>query len=277
MALEYTQHHPVAADGLQLFAHRWAPSRQEALAELLVVHGYMEHGGRYQEMAHALAEHGIVTTAIDYRGHGRAQGRRGHVDEFYDYYFDLDAGLALLGSELPKFVLGHSLGGLLTLDYVHAKHPLPIRGAIVTNPFLEVAFPVAGLKAWAGRQLAKFAPAFQMPSGLDPGGLSHEPAVAVDYVADPLVFDKIRVGWFQETSEAQERVKSIRVLPCPFLYIYSNADPIAAPAASQDFVDQVQCEDLKELIRDGEYHEVLNETNRETLFDTIAEWIVAHR
>ena len=50
MSVEYTQHKARSADNLGLVIHTWegsAPTHQ-----LLIVHGYAEHGARYREYAH---------------------------------------------------------------------------------------------------------------------------------------------------------------------------------------------------------------------------------
>src|SRR2546428_12675153 len=82
----------IAADGQRLHLHRWAPQGR-ARADVLVVHGYFEHGGRYAELASAFADAGLATTAGDLRGHGVSAGRRGHISRF-DQYLD-DGGTAL--------------------------------------------------------------------------------------------------------------------------------------------------------------------------------------
>jgi alpha-beta hydrolase superfamily lysophospholipase len=275
MVLNYTQERPLAADATELFLHRWVPSQTKPIGEVLVLHGYMEHGGRYQELGHALGEKGLATSALDYRGHGRATGDRGHVVDFYNYFLDIEAGLKALDPQLPHFILGHSFGALLALDYVNSRHPLAVKGVVVTNPFLDLAAPPPKLKLKAGQWISRFMPSFKMPSDVSADDLSHEPAVGIDYQQDPLVFNKASVGWFFQTREAQSRVQAIHVFPLPLLYVYSDADAIASPAANRELSASVQCSDLEVMLRTGEFHEVLNETKRTELFAHIIDWISA--
>ena len=127
-------------DNLKLFMQRWAPQK-DPVAELVVVHGYAEHSGRYREFAHALAERGVQVLAVDLRGHGHSGGIRGHCDVFEHFHEDLAITLEQCSPSLPRFILGHSHGGLVTIDYVVNAVP-NIRGTILSNPFLGLG--VAG-------------------------------------------------------------------------------------------------------------------------------------
>ncbi|MBP9067228.1 MAG: alpha/beta hydrolase, partial [Candidatus Microthrix sp.] len=65
---------------------RWTPDAQPATqptAEILLVHGYGEHSGRYEHVAQRLCDAGFAVTSLDHRGHGRTTGvERGTVDNF---------------------------------------------------------------------------------------------------------------------------------------------------------------------------------------------------
>ena len=76
-------------DNLQLFMRRWTPESQKTVAELVIIHGYAEHGGRYREFAHAMAAQGIQVLAVDLRGHGHSDGIRGHCDAFEHFHEDV--------------------------------------------------------------------------------------------------------------------------------------------------------------------------------------------
>ncbi len=276
MAVEYTEQKPTAQDGVRLYVQRWAPTDDEVSAELFVVPGYGEHGGRYREFGHYLAGRGLAVSALDYRGHGRAEGPRGFVTEFERYHDDVDAGLATLTGEAPRFLLGHSLGGLIALDYVARNGPRvgELRGLVATNPYLELAMKVPGYKILLANTMAKLYPRLAIPSGLPTDGLSRQEGVREAYERDPFVFNIATTGWFRETNEAQLRVRRLTQLPLPCLYVYSDADPIAAPAANRQLAAQLQGE-VDIIERAGELHEVLNELDREELYDRIADWLEA--
>src|SRR5262245_26753159 len=106
-----------APAGPRLFGQSWLPAAP-ARASILIVHGLAEHTGRYETTATDLARAGCGVHASDYRGHGRSEGRRVHVDDVSDYVADVRAALDEVRRRqpgVPVFVLGHSQGALVTL------------------------------------------------------------------------------------------------------------------------------------------------------------------
>src|SRR6476469_7631182 len=98
--------------------------RPDARAVVVIVHGYAEHTRRYAGLVAALDAAGCECHLFDLRGHGRSGGVRGYVREFGDYLADLDLFLKHVreirpeSPEVPRVLFGHSLGGLIALDYV---------------------------------------------------------------------------------------------------------------------------------------------------------------
>lgn len=262
-----------AADGTRLVAQRWSPTDTALRARLLVLHGYADHAERYRELALTLADMGIETMAVDLRGHGRSEGRRGYIESFTDYHVDASAALATLGDG-PTFILGHSTGGLIALDWV-ASHRLDVSGLVVTNPYLELAVPVPPAKLLLGKLSGRYLPTLAVPSGIPASGLTHDKAICDEYERDPMVFKTATAGWFRETSVAQLRVRQLRELHVPLLYVYSTHDPIGAPSANAALAEQLVSPDKTVVVREGELHEVLNELDRAALHRTVGEWILA--
>src|SRR5690606_7895820 len=78
----------IGVKGLRLAYRVW--ETPNARAAIVVVHGLGEHSGRYGEFAERMAAYGIATYAMDLRGHGLSEGRRGHVPSFDVYLQELD-------------------------------------------------------------------------------------------------------------------------------------------------------------------------------------------
>ena len=72
-------------DGTNLYYQINSATHPRAVA--LLVHGYADHSGRYSELVSELNNRGFTCYRFDYRGHGRSEGRRGHIDHFVEEWF----------------------------------------------------------------------------------------------------------------------------------------------------------------------------------------------
>jgi alpha-beta hydrolase superfamily lysophospholipase len=266
---EYTLHN---RDGTMIVAQHWLA--EAARADLLVVPGYAEHAGRYQELAANLAEVGVTTLAVDLRGHGKSSGRRGFVRTFSDYHTDIETALDCL-DDLPRFVLGHSMGGLVALDWLAAGNP-SLTGLILTSPFLALATELPTVKRWVARAAGRLVPTLTLPSGIEPRALSHDRAVVEAYASDPLVFHGATAGWLRETLAAQARVRALVTIPVPLFHAYAEADEIVSVAANRLLAETLVAPDKTVRPCPGAFHEVLNESDRHELHREIGSWIIAH-
>lgn len=272
MAASHQTEELVAADGTMLALHRW-PAPERPRASLLIIHGYGEYGTRYSHVAEALESRQIACAAIDLRGQGRSGGRPGYVKEFDEYLKDAATALDAMGAEKP-FVLGHSNGGLVALE-VLSRTPDRALGAIVTNPFLELALKPPAPKLWAAKLAGALYPKLAMPAGLAPEQLTHDEDIKAFWLKDSQMVRVATAGWFKAVQTSQARVRALRNFELPLLYVYSDADPIASPATNAAFAKALGCPDKTIIERAGELHEVLNETNRAELIEAVGDWIEA--
>ena len=96
------------------YGYVWLPP--EPTRVLILIHGYAEHAGRYDEMAMYFAQRGFAVHAFDQVGHGRTAGARGHVDRFDRLTDEVARFVDLVKLDhpgLPVVLLGHSMGGLV--------------------------------------------------------------------------------------------------------------------------------------------------------------------
>ena len=204
--------HLESSDGTRLHMVYDAPAQPSAY--VMMVHGFGEHCGRYEAFAQALVENGFGVLRFDYRGHGRSDGRRGHVYEFADYLRDFNAArdhvIEQNKNDAPLFVLAHSYGGLISLHAL-ARDPGGVSGVVFSSPFFGFAIKVPAWKAAAGNMLSRYVPAFSMPTDIDPKDVSHDPEVVKAYGTDPLIGRVATSRWFTETKKAHaafERIAS---------------------------------------------------------------------
>jgi len=155
------------SDGVALHLHDWAVPG--AKATVAIIHGYGEHGARYAHVAQALNAAGVSALAVDLRGHGRSGGPRGHVLRFSEYHRDVDALLERArqrSSGHKLFVLAHSMGGLVAVDYLLAGGGKDVAGLVLSSPFFGVALAANPLKLALGRVMSRVWPGLSLPTGL---------------------------------------------------------------------------------------------------------------
>jgi len=263
-------------DGLQLFAQAWLPEGTPR-AVVCLVHGLGEHSGRYRHVAAALTEAGYVLLGFDLRGHGRSEGPRGHTPAFKAFMDDIDQLLqeaAQRFPHLPLFLYGHSLGGILVLNYALRRQP-ESAGVIATGPALRTALEQQTAKLALVRVLGRILPTITLPSGLNPQDLSRDTEVVRDYVNDPLVHDRLSLGaargLLQPIRWAFEHASEFSV---PLLLMHGRADRLAFAQGSQEFADLMQGNCTLKLW-DGLYHEIHNEPEQQQVFETMIAWLEA--
>jgi alpha-beta hydrolase superfamily lysophospholipase len=243
-----------------------------------ILHGYAEHGGRYLHVMDAWAEASIASVAVDMRGHGRAEGPRGHCDRFEEFLEDA-AELARVVTERARggacFLVGHSFGGLVAAASA-IDSPGPWRGLLLSAPFFGLALDVPKAKIAAGRVASVIAPRLRLASGLSGADVTRDAERAAAYDADPLVFKHATARWFRETTLAQERTLSrAGELRLPLYVTFGSADRVAKMGAARAFYERAASTDKTWEERSGAFHEVLNEPDWRGLADRMGEWMLA--
>jgi alpha-beta hydrolase superfamily lysophospholipase len=264
-----------ADDGLSLAVERHPVADRRA--RVVIVHGYAEHKGRYRELISELVGAGYECHLFDLRGHGGSEGRRGHVARFAEYREDLRLVVRAAGADLPPGVplvlLGHSLGGLISLDFV-IHCPETFAALAVSSPFLAPAFAIPPLKKTLGTLAANVVPALAVPSGLEAAWLSHDPETVRAYTEDPLVFPTTTLGWFTAVEAAQEEVFARAAeIWLPTLFLLGGADPIASPPRARALFDRLGSADKRLQVYDGLFHEVFNELERGQVVADLLAWL----
>jgi alpha-beta hydrolase superfamily lysophospholipase len=266
-----------AKDNLRLFRRSFVPPGPRAA--VIVLHGYADHSGRYLEVMGHLAGRRLSVHAMDYRGHGQADGRRGHVDSFSQYLDDFGLFLDLVAAEtkgLRCFVLAHSHGALITLDYALSHPDAPIAGAVLTDPYLRLALtPPPVLVAISGL-LSRTVPWFFVSNRLQAGMLTRDEAIQRATERDPLYNQVATARWFIQSKRAQlEVMLRAPEYHWPTLFLLGGADPIAAGDAGRSFFERAGSADKQLKTYDGFRHEILNEVGREQVYADIDAWLDA--
>ena len=253
-----------------------------------ILHGYADYGARYAHVMDAWAERGITSLAIDLRGHGRAEGRRGHCERFSDYLDDaaeLAAAVRAHAPGVPAVLFGHSFGGLIASSVAITQAAAGGNGTgglwralALSSPFFGVAMEVPRIKVVAGRVMSRIFPAFAQGSGLHGNQMTHDEELARAYDADPLSFKTVTARWFTETSAAQDAaIAAAPKLRMPLYVVVGAADSVVSVPRARAFFDAAGSTDKTWDSRESLFHEVLNEPSAgRRIADRLAEWILAH-
>jgi len=266
-----------SADGLALYGEWFPVDKPRGLA--LVVHGYAEHCGRYREVAHVLNRARLSVLTYDMRGHGRAEGQRGHVDSYRDYLADLDAAMDQLVALsdtplLPRLLLGHSNGGLIALRAL--ADPLRsdrIHAAVISSPFLGLKVRVSPAKGLLGRVAGRVAPTLSLPNELRIEDLTHDPGKLAERRVDTLCHEVASARWFTSALETHDYVLDMaHRIRVPTLWLVAADDRIADPAASKAVHRRLRSWSRLHMLG-GMFHEVFNETDRGRVFGLVHEFV----
>ncbi|MCX8112117.1 MAG: lysophospholipase [Bacteroidia bacterium] len=258
----------------------WHPPYASPKGTVIWVHGYAEHSGRYRGIVDYLAQRGWGGVAWDLRGHGRSTGRRGFVTDLEEYLYDLTAIWTHWREKIhfPVVLFGHSLGGLIVLRYSQKYAEVWRPAAIlISAPLIQLKMEVPSWKRALGHVAARLFPTLSLPSGLQPGQLTHDEEAALAYAQDPLVFRTATAGWFAAIQRAQ--VELWRDLPRltegNYLFLVPDQDPVCNSDVTQRFFHQLPAASKKLILYSDSYHEPLHETFRSKVYEDILGYLNA--
>ena len=135
-----------------IYYQYWLPEG-ESKAVLLIVHGLAEHSGRYMNVVNYMVPLGYAVYGIDHVGQGKSDGTRVYVKRFEDFtdtlkiYFDMVRNWQ---PEKPIFLVGHSLGGLISVAYL-LDHQAELKGAVISGPAVKVGDTISPTAIFMGK------------------------------------------------------------------------------------------------------------------------------
>lgn len=268
-------------DGITFYVRGWEPTQPRTKALIALVHGLGDHTGRYLHVGKTLTDAGYALVGFDLRGHGKSGGPRGHSPSSEALIQDIRQFFKFLVhryTDLPHFLYGHSLGGLLSLTYA-IRYSAGLKGVIVTGAGLRSPLEEQKAKITMVKLLGSLLPTITVPSGLDPTTISRDPDVVQKYINDPLVHDKTSLGFGKSALSAIDLCFSrAREFVPPLLIMHGTADKVTYPGGSEDFA-RLASENNKDVtlkLWDGLYHEIHNEPEKAEVFKVMLDWLNKH-
>lgn len=268
-----------APDGLSLYWKGWLPEGKPR-AVLQVIHGYAEHVGRYKNVVDTLLPAGYAILGNDHRGHGRSEGKRAYVNSFQELINDerqlRDEVIRRKFPEAPYFILGHSMGSLIALNFAEQSQD-GLTGLVLSgtgsSPGPEIPKAIVILT----KLMSRILPKIHVKSPLPPEFISRDPEVVKAYVDDPLVFNVITPRLAEQMNTyTLIGAANAGMIKVPALIQYGSLD--TAFSCQKELFDALGCRDKTFRCYAGLKHEVYNElpADRATVLSDLHSWLDAH-
>ena len=292
-------------DGIsKIHAMRWIPE-EKPVCIVQITHGMSEYVERYDDFAKFLCERGILVTGDDHMGHGQSAH-----DNLYGYFCKGDAASTLVEDEhslrklteeaypgVPYFVLGHSMGSFIIRNYIFT-HGEGLKGAIVMGTGMQPKPVVTALKIVSSLACV-FGKNKKPCNGVNNMGfgtylskienprtsndwLTKDEKIVDAYNADPLCGFVFTGNGFKTLSELILRLhkkSNLEKMPkaMPVLITSGADDPVgdygAGPKQVFESYKELGMKDVSIKLYETDRHEILNETDRATVYADLYAWI----
>jgi acylglycerol lipase len=275
MATTRTERSFDGVGGVRIVYDVWTPDTTPR-GVVVVSHGYAEHARRYDHVAERFGESGLVTYALDHRGHGRSGGKRVYLRDLSEYTDDFHTLVGIAAKrhpELKRVVLGHSMGGGIVFAY-GVEHPDDYTAMVLSGPAVDAQAAVSPVMVFVAKTLGKIMPGLPVEQ-LPTDAVSRDPAVVAAYNADPMVYHgKLPAGIARALLSVGETMpRRAAALTAPLLVVHGEQDKLIPVAGSHHLLECVASEDAHLKVYPELYHEVFNEPERAVVLDDVASWI----
>ena len=285
-------------------AVKYVPNK-EVNAVLQIAHGMDEFINRYDRFAEYLCDKGFLVVGNDHLGHG------GSVKSKDDWGYFGENGTQVLRDDMytltktikeeypgvPYFLLGHSMGSFYARQYI-AEHGDELDGSIIMGTGFEPEYKlkaamlmcktIALFMGWRHRS--------NLVNSLAFGAYNKrfEPARTP---SDWLTKDKTIVDWYRNEprctfvftlngyynmftgilrlhdKELMNRIPK----DLPLFFVSGQEDPVGSfgkeVEASVEYMKDLGIKDVRMKLYPNDRHEILNETDKETVYEDLYNWL----
>lgn len=260
----FTSFRLAALDGNCLQGYAWQPSGKPVVAAVVVAHGIHDHARRYEGLAQALNQSGIALLSWDQRGHAASGGARQRVDSAEQLVGDMrltaqEAAKRYPG--VPIFAYGHSMGGLIALNYALSDEK-SLKGLIVSSAALKLPDSASAGQLAVVKTLSAIAPGLPVET-IDETKLVRLLQAREALAADPLLArDKVPARSvatiLNGIESARPRFASVKL---PLLILHGTADQVTSPAGSRELAAQAASTDKTIKLFDSALHDLLHDSD----------------
>ena len=290
----------------RIHACRWTPEGQPK-AVVQILHGIAEFVERYDGFANFLNSHGIAVVAEDHMGHGQSINGDGIQGYFHGGWFTaVEDSVQLMRDTMeaypcvPYILFGHSMGSFMARTIL-CKYPASgIHAAIICGtgwqPTFALPAVIKGVEAICNKT-GETRPNEKL-QGMIFGGynkkvehprtpfdwLTRDAKIVDAYIAHPLCGFTASCGLLREMMKGIHYVQQKDNLSAmdknlPVFFIAGSDDPVGpygkgVQKCADTFVSMGMT-DVKTKLYPLCRHEILNEINKEEVYEDVLHWIQA--
>ena len=248
----------------------------EAKAVIVMVHGAMEHHRRYGWLIEMWRTSGFHVIMSDLPGQGMTtRSRRGHIDSFDEYIYEVkDWVQAAYRYNLPVFLLGHSMGGLISIRLLQ-EEKVNLAGVILSSPCLGLVNKPPKLINMVSHLLNIIFPSLRVNSGLTVQMATRNLSVQEADSNDTLYVTKVSVRWYRELAEAIKEafVNMESIQDVPMLLMQGGDDKIVDKSAVRHWFNHAPLSEKRFKEWPKCYHEIFNEPERDEVFEYAKDFV----
>lgn len=222
---------------------------------------------------------GIHCVAPDLPGHGHSDEVRGFIPSLEAVDAIVLENLAWVreqaGRDVPAGLLGHSMGGFLTLNHL-SRHPGNFEFAYTSSPLIDARWNKSRWLQLLARVLNHAWPRFSVANGIAPAACRRDPARIREAERDRLMHRRVsmRLGrLLLRASEELPQIASRMDTDLSLLITHGSDDPVCPSELSYRLFRALPVRDKQFALLDGLLHEPFNDLGSDAYFDSLTTWL----
>ncbi len=308
--ITFSEYYYPSTDGsTSIHVNRWVPGDEEIKGVVQIAHGVAEYGKRYNDFATFLCQNGFVVVANDHLGHGQSVvydspmvyfGENDGWWHVVDDVEELRRHTAEQYPDVPYFLFGHSMGSFISRTHL-IRHAGKLDGCILCGTGFLSSPMIAGGKFIAKHEIKRlgkkgFSPTADKlafgsynkkfaPNRTPFDWVSLSKKNVDSYIEDPLCGGDTTLGLFSDMLGGLSYInkqKNINMMDKtqPVFFIAGDKDPVGEMGKgvkrAYDAFRKAGLEDVDMKLYKGLRHEILNEEEKQTVYDDVLGWLNAH-
>ena len=295
------------SDGVNVFVSVYEPNDREKIRGYIhILHGMAEHSGRYEHFCKLLAKIGYFVVIHDHRGHGKTAQVNGKLGFFANKngfervvtdVHEITEYIQKTYQMYRPIMFGHSMGSFILRRYIQ-KYSEQVEAAIICGTGATTLLHITGHNV--AKMLVKLKGAdteSPLLNDLSFGSfnkyvpnpitafdwLTRDHSVVQRFIDDPHCGFIATNQFFVDLTQGLITINQMKEMACiredlPVLFISGSEDPVGGKGAVGVFdvaekMRKVGMTQIAVYIFEGMRHEILNERNKEHVYEVITRWL----